>query len=404
MNQTNRTIAMIGLEIGETTVEVGDDVVGRALVDQFDRVHRTSVAEADVTIEFRRGFVRPPDGCVEIHGGLWVDGDELFVDGRGGSVAFGPFGEILDRIGRAGHQARIRGNPLRGPVEVTVFYDERAVGSDHRLLRQLVRSYDKNYASRPEVVAVKLIEDLVEALLHQRLLSRGSGLFHASGVVRDGEATLFAGWGGVGKSDVSGELVREYGYDLLGDDLVIVSEDGTASPYRGRMRASPESIADGEATYEEVMNGRGLLDRGQWRIRERLGGSTAVRRNVLPSSLTGHSADADELSQSPVATVVNLIVEDRETIHVERTTPEDVAERGASTVMAELQPFTDKMRAVHAATPTHWPDLREVAERSDQTYRGALTAADTYLVSVPPEVSGPQLADELSNRVLSDAD
>ncbi|RDI69604.1 hypothetical protein [Halopelagius longus] len=394
---------MNGLEFGETTVAVGDDTVGRALVERFDRVHRTNADEADVTIEFRPGFVRPPDGCVEIHGGLWVDGDELFVDASGGSAAFGPFGEVLERIGRAGHQARIRGNPLREPVEVTVFYDDRVVDSDHRMLRQLVRSYDKNYASRPEVVAVKLVDDIVEAVLHQRLLARGSGLLHASGVVRDGDAALFSGWSGVGKSDVSGELVREHGYDLLGDDLVLVSEDGTASPYRKRMRASPRSIADGEATYDEVMNGRGLLDRGQWRVRERIGGPTAVRRNVLPSVLDGHSADVGHLSESPVATVVNLVVEDRETIGVEWTTPDDIAERGASTVMSELEPFTGEMRAVHAAAPTRWPDPRTVAERSDQIYRRALADAETYVVSVPPEVSGSRLADELSNRVLSDA-
>lgn len=395
---------MIGLEIGETTVEVGDDAVGRALVEQFDHVHRTSVGDADVTIELRPGFVRPPDGCVEIHGGLWVDGDELFVDARGGSVTFGPFGEILDRIGQAGHQMRIRGNPLRGPVEVTVFYDERTVGSDHRLLRQVVRSYDKRYASRPEVVAAKLATDSIEALLHQRLLARGSGLLHASGVVRDGDAILFAGWSGVGKSDASGELVRERGYDLLGDDLVVVSEDGTASPYRRRMRVSPRSIADGEATYGEVMDGRGLLDRGQWRVRERLGGPTAVRRNVLPSVLDGHSADADHLAGSPVAAAVNLVVEDRETITVERTTPDDVADRGASTVMAELEPSSARMRAVHAAAPAQWPDSREVAERSEQVYRRALADAETYVVSVPPEVSESRLADELSKRVLPDAD
>lgn len=395
---------MIGLEFGETTVEVGDDVVGRALVELFDHVHRTDVDEADVTVEFRRGFVRPPDGCIEIHGGLWADGDELFVDARSGSLAFDPFGGIEERIGDGGHQARIEGNPLRGSTEITVFYDERAVDSDHRLLRQLVRSYNKNYASRAEVVAVNLADYLVEALLHQRLLSNGSGLFHASGVVRGGEATLFAGWSGVGKSEVSGELVREHGYDLLADDLVIVSKDGTASPYRKRMPAYPQSIADGETTYEAVMEGRGLLDRGQWRVRERLGGPKAVRRNVLPSALSGHSADADHLAESPVTTAVNLIVEDREDIHVERTTPEDVADRGASTVMAELEPFTDKMQAVHAATPTYWPDLREVAERSDRVYQQALAEADTYLVSVPPEASDRRLVEVLSDRVLPDAD
>lgn len=394
---------MIGLEFGETTVEVGEDVVGRVLVELFDHVHRTDVDDADITIELRRGFVQPPDGCVEIHGGLWVDEDELFVDARSGSFAFDPSGGIQERIGEAGHQARIAGNPLRDSIGITVFYDERALDSDHRLLRQIVRSYNKNYATRSDVIVANLVADLVEALLHQRLLSNGSGLFHASGVVRGGEATLFAGWAGVGKSEVSGKLVRDHGYDLLGDDLVIVSRDGTASPYRKRMPVYPQSIADGEATYREVMNGRGLLDRGQWRVRERLGGPKAVRRKVLPSSLTGHSADVSHLSGSPVTTVVNLIVEDREAIHVERTTPEDVADRGASTVMEELEPFTDKMQAVHAATPAHWPDLREVADRSDRTYREALADAETYLAFVPPEVSAPRLVDELSNRVLPDA-
>lgn len=394
----------MGLEFGETTVAVGDDVVGRVLVEQFDHVHRTSVEDADVTVEFRRGFVQPPDGCIEIHGGLWVDHDELFVDARKGAPGFDLTGAIHERIGDGGHQAQITGNPLREPTEITVFYDERAVESDSRVLRQVIRSYNKNYASRTEVVAVNLAEYLVEALLHQRLLSNGSALFHASGVVRGGEAALFAGWGGVGKSEVSGELVRERGYDLLGDDLVVVSQDGTASPYRKRMPAYPQSIADGETTYREVMAGRGPLDRGQWRVRERLGGSKSVRRMVLPSSLSGHSEDVARLSGIPVTTAVNLVVEDREDIRVERTTPEDIAERGASTMMAELDSFTDKMQAVHAASPTYWSGVREMTEQSDRTYRQALAEADTYLVSVPPEASGSRLVEVLSNQVLSDSE
>ncbi len=58
------------------------------------------------------------------------------------------------------------------------------------------------------------------------LLAGGSTFVHAAGVAKNGEAVIFPSWGGVGKTALVARLVKEMGWTLLGDDLIIISPDG----------------------------------------------------------------------------------------------------------------------------------------------------------------------------------
>lgn len=62
--------------------------------------------------------------------------------------------------------------------------------------------------------------------LQVALLSRGATFLHAAGVERDGRALIFPSWGGIGKTALVSHLVRDRGWRLLGDDLVILSSEG----------------------------------------------------------------------------------------------------------------------------------------------------------------------------------
>jgi hypothetical protein len=68
-------------------------------------------------------------------------------------------------------------------------------------------------------------------LLQFLLLSQRKTLVHAAAVSIGDRAFLFPAFGGVGKTALLGTLMRSGEVRLLGDDLVILSEDGYVEPY-----------------------------------------------------------------------------------------------------------------------------------------------------------------------------
>jgi len=58
------------------------------------------------------------------------------------------------------------------------------------------------------------------------LLKAHTTFIHAVGIEVAGKALLFPSWGGVGKTAIAKGFVKDLGWRLLGDDFVILSEDG----------------------------------------------------------------------------------------------------------------------------------------------------------------------------------
>jgi len=63
------------------------------------------------------------------------------------------------------------------------------------------------------------------------LLKTHATFIHAVGIEIDGKALLFPSWGGVGKTAIAKGFVQDLGWKLLGDDLVILSEEGICYGY-----------------------------------------------------------------------------------------------------------------------------------------------------------------------------
>lgn len=64
-------------------------------------------------------------------------------------------------------------------------------------------------------------------LIQQLFISRGISFAHAAALQNPaGGVTILAGCGGVGKTALSGFLVKEKGYKLLGDDMIALTESG----------------------------------------------------------------------------------------------------------------------------------------------------------------------------------
>jgi len=64
-------------------------------------------------------------------------------------------------------------------------------------------------------------------LIQQLFISKGISFVHAAALQSPtGGVTILAGSGGVGKTALSGFLVKEKGYKLLGDDMIALTESG----------------------------------------------------------------------------------------------------------------------------------------------------------------------------------
>lgn len=62
------------------------------------------------------------------------------------------------------------------------------------------------------------------------LLSQNMTLLHAAAIEKDGEVLLLPSWGGVGKTATVCRFIQNYGWKLLGDDLIII-KDNQAIPF-----------------------------------------------------------------------------------------------------------------------------------------------------------------------------
>ncbi|MCJ8498595.1 hypothetical protein MVI27_10020 [Chryseobacterium salipaludis] len=58
------------------------------------------------------------------------------------------------------------------------------------------------------------------------LLRTDSVLIHGAAVAKNGKAILFPSWGGVGKTAILNDFVKKYNYQVIGDDLFILTKNG----------------------------------------------------------------------------------------------------------------------------------------------------------------------------------
>lgn len=93
--------------------------------------------------------------------------------------------------------------------------------------------FEQHWLDRFYVTAVGAFVQgqLLEPVIYQKLLESGVLFMHAAGVSREGNAFVFPAQGGTGKTTLSLALMR-HGYDLMGDDLLLVdANDLTVFPY-----------------------------------------------------------------------------------------------------------------------------------------------------------------------------
>lgn len=126
--------------------------------------------------------------------------------------------------------------------------------------------YDKKYGAlisknSDDVYVITCNQECNEwvmMLLQYMLLRNKATFIHSAGVEKDGKAYVFPSWGGVGKTASVAKLIREDGYKLLGDDLVILKEDGSvlAFPKKFVLYAYHKNL------FKDVMKDKKLINGG----------------------------------------------------------------------------------------------------------------------------------------------
>lgn len=102
------------------------------------------------------------------------------------------------------------------------------------------------------------VDELLRTLLAFRLRRQGATFLYGAGLRNpDGEGVYLFGWNNTGKSSVTFELVRDHGWEYLGDDK-LVYHDGDIYPYGATIGVSPRTwLPDDALSMREEIERRG---------------------------------------------------------------------------------------------------------------------------------------------------
>lgn len=142
---------------------------------------------------------------------------------------------INRQLGSFLSQKQDHSNPLTilvNPFEMFSF------SQDREIFQSSEGGKDSWYANREARLAIEKIPKgyivytdamfSFTGLIQQLFISQGISFAHAAALQNPaGGVTVLAGSGGVGKTALSGFLIKEKGYKLLGDDMVALTESGT---------------------------------------------------------------------------------------------------------------------------------------------------------------------------------
>lgn len=151
-------------------------------------------------------------------------------------------------------------------------------------------AFDFSSALREDMLRRYLLGPGLGILLHQR----GLLVLHASAVNVAGEAVLFIGEKGAGKSTTAAGLLSR-GHTLLSDDVVAIDLQDPARPVvlpaYAQLRLWPDSAAAVEAPMDDLVEYNPRLDKRLWSVHDQFGAEPVPLReiNVLGIGTPGAS-------------------------------------------------------------------------------------------------------------------
>ncbi len=247
--------------------------------------------------------------------------------------------------------------------------------------------------------------------LQVALLRNDLTFVHAAAVCKDGEALLLPSWGGVGKTACVAKLVREYGWLLLGDDLVIVGPEGQVLAFPKSFVVYPYHRPLFPGLFDQGMGPiapaamNGLLTKAALALKPILRRAPGLlsfarrhnpqSRRVSPYHIFGESCIGVRARAERVVWLERTaeLSEDG----VQSVSLEEMASRTASVTTLEL--FGSRMSSVCALMGAGLLDYKDVFLKTYSIVTQAYSAAGLWELRVPTNVPVQEVPDWLIRRM-----
>ena len=279
---------------------------------------------------------------------------------------------------------KIHGNPFSTQAVNIDVSCEGKYGSSTTLGK--IREYPfrvlySNYFSRLENLAQDFISVAFRGIMLLVMLQKQGAFLHASAVEKDGEATLFAGSGGTGKTSCCVRLVDESNYRFLSDDMTLINSNGIVCLYPKYINCFPYNLRWSDNLRSQGVESRPLFDKMHYKARSALG--LRALRLVSPEKIWGWGKLGD---RGHVSKVIHLVQGRSSSFEVKPAKSADLARENAQIFAEEFVDVLEILANWHLLDPSI-PDAARVTEEVQKIYERAFSKAVCFIVSVPYHAS-----------------
>lgn len=278
-----------------------------------------------------------------------------------------------------------------GALEVEV-----ALKLRHGLRRAVHRLLSMEYSREAEAF---------EQVLHEFVLVPSVYFFddmvpiHAAAVTIGDNACLLAGTGGAGKSSAMLALRNHQNASFVSDDIVVMSASARVHGNMAWPKIYGYNCA-GNEIKNELLAGRGWIDRAHFNIKNRLN-SASVRRKMSPDRLYRRV----ESASAPLSRLYYVVREDVPGIRVSALDRDSAVDMTIAVVSAEYSIFHDhlyweKYNAL-ATARTAMLTMESVVANWRRVLSASLAAVGCFKISIPLEVDHAVYQDRVTDIVLS---
>lgn len=258
-----------------------------------------------------------------------------------------------------------------------------------------------NYLTPSENIGKNFMYDVFDYLSQLSHLQLGQSYFHASSFERQGRGIAIAAWGGIGKTTCMLKLVQEDGWRYLSDDLSVIDDSGTLWRSPKKMQIYAYNVANQIHLYKALMSGRSLIDRASWSWRLWRKGQQGVRRRVSAEEFFGPTMVASEAKLSEIFFIERW---DSDDFMWRPIAFEELARRGAFTILKEIEPFGQLSAAMHTSSyNTFLQTQHGIFLETFELLKNAFKRVRAELLLVPVGAGPDSLADYLRGRLKDHA-
>lgn len=256
---------------------------------------------------------------------------------------------------------------------------------------------DWNYLTPAETVAKNFMYSIFDWVTQLALVERGACYLHASSFAKDDRAVAIVAWGGIGKTTSMLKLVIEDGWRFMSDDLGLIDRDGKLWRTPKKLQVYAYNVANQPHLASALLRDRSIADRSSWQWRLAFKGPKRVRRRIGAEALFGLNGVTTAAPLTDVFFIERAAVDD---FRLEVLGADTLADRAATILLDELQPFTEFAVAMHSSShPTLLPSPVELHAKARDVLTAAFDGHTARHILIPLDAGPDALANFLRRQI-----